>query len=113
MSNPNTNPDECNGWTNYETWVTALWIGNDPGSDDYAHQLVTDAHDAAARAKAADSAAITAPHAAAADALREWIDDLNPLATQANLFTDLLGHALGRVNWREIAEHYRQDTDDR
>ena len=26
------NPDtEYNGWTNYETWNAALWIGNDMG----------------------------------------------------------------------------------
>lgn len=112
MSNPNqTNPDAYNGWQNFETWVTALWIGNDPGSDEWAHQLVADAYAAAARAIAQDPAAITAPLSTAADALKDWIEDLNPLAGQANVFSDLISHALRGVDWREIAEHYHQDND--
>ena len=109
-STPTTSyPDAYNGWQNYETWVTALWIGSDPGSDNYACQLVRDAYARAARAKEADPQAIIAPLSTAADALREWIDDMHPLATQANLFCDLLTHALARVSWHEIARHYHDE----
>ena len=29
MSEPQTNPDEYNGWVNRETWATALHLSND------------------------------------------------------------------------------------
>ena len=31
---------EYNGWTNYETWNAALWIGNDQGLYDIASCLL-------------------------------------------------------------------------
>ena len=32
-----------NGWNNYETWLTALWIDNDCGSYQYRCELVEQA----------------------------------------------------------------------
>jgi hypothetical protein len=36
----------------------------------------------------------------------DWIEQLNPLADEANLFSDLINAALGEVNWYEIAETF-------
>mgnify|MGYP001274952929 FL=1 len=35
---------EYNGWTNYETWNAALWIGNDSGLYDIARQAMDWSH---------------------------------------------------------------------
>lgn len=34
------NQQEYNGWTNYETWLTTLWIGNEPYLDETIKELV-------------------------------------------------------------------------
>ena len=76
---------ECNGYSNYQTWNVALWINNDLGLHEHCQDW----------ANAADLAV----H------LRKYFtDEINPLADQANTFTDLLGHALANVDWYEVAE---------
>ncbi|MEM8723111.1 MAG: hypothetical protein AAGE84_28140 [Cyanobacteria bacterium P01_G01_bin.39] len=87
-----------NGWNNYETWLTALWIDNDCGSYQYRCELVEQ---------------VTEEHEENSDrenclasSLKEWIESQNPLAENANLFTDLLNSALSMVDWDEIAENF-------
>lgn len=82
-----------NGWSNYETWVVNLWLSNDQGTYEYVRDLVKDSK--------ADYNAV--------EALREWIEEVNPLLDEASLFTDLLNAALSEVDWWEIVEHFRQD----
>ena len=36
--------EEYNGWTNYETWNAALWIGNDQGLYDIARRAMDWSH---------------------------------------------------------------------
>ena len=44
-----------NGWTNYETWAVALWIGNEPGSYEYwEHDQAEDCYRAAVKAQLGD-----------------------------------------------------------
>ena len=31
---------EYNGWSNYPTWAAALWMGNDPGSEEHYQEIV-------------------------------------------------------------------------
>ena len=82
-----------NGWTNYETWLTGLWLSNDQATDRVAREIVTAAPD----------------RVAAADALRDWIADANPLLGEASLYSDLLNAALGAVDWYELAEYLLAD----
>ncbi len=70
---PPANPDEYNGWANFETWNVALWLGNDRNSEATAREIVAEAWNAAAEEIAADGAAIVTPLADAADALRDWL----------------------------------------
>lgn len=86
-----------NGWTNYETWLVALWLDNDAGSN---KRVNSDAWDALTQAngnvyEAAENMA---------DALEEMHDEMRS-DTGPGLFHDLLSAALSEVNWREIARN--------
>ena len=77
-----------NGWVNYETWCAHLWLTNDEGSYNQTMALIE---------SAADSQQ-------AAAALRDFVRDNNPLLDDASLYSDLLGRAMGQVEWLEIVE---------
>ena len=90
-----------NGWTNYETWLVALWIDNEEGSQRYWAERAQEVYD---EERDDDSATYTL-----ASALEEEVKDGAPEVN--GLYNDLLGAALSEVNWREIAEHYVADVD--
>jgi hypothetical protein len=108
-----------NGWTNYETWSTNLWIINDQGTDEEARQTVAAAYHVAGRAVPPTSDPDPVSRAAgdhryrisvAADALRDWWTEYT--AEQAGALaddysgpmSDAWTHFLGWVDWYEIAE---------
>jgi hypothetical protein len=93
-----TKDNTYNGWTNYETWVTALWIDNDQSSYYHRCSLVEQIKEEYSQK---DQRIYQL-----ADSLKDWIEELNPIADTANLFTDLLNSALGEVDWQEIAENF-------
>lgn len=103
-----------NGWTNYETWNIALWIGNEQGSSSYWAEHAQACYD---EAEADDS--FTKEERAALDLSEhlktEFEESKDNLLDTANLsssvWADLLGAALSEVNWYEIAEHYIEDVD--
>ena len=82
-----------NGYTNYQTWVIALWLDN----DEYTSELISDI---IKRARSDYDAA---------DQLRDLIEEMNPLADQASMFTDILNSALSDVNYLEIIESHKED----
>jgi hypothetical protein len=47
-----------------------------------------------------------------ANELKELIEDRNPLASEANVYADLLNASLGEVNWQEIADSYLEEIVD-
>ena len=95
--------EQYNGWTNRETWATALWIDNDQGLYYNAKQM-TAGYDGDVRGLA--------------DALEEWIGELLDMesvlsAPQAQrkeiiLMSSDIG-SLYRVNWYEIAENHMSE----
>lgn len=90
-----------NGWTNYETWNVALWLGNDEGT----YNLVREMAD---EAKASDRAVTGYMGATAANVLADALEDLVKTDAPdlgASMYADLLGAALSEVNWYEIAEN--------
>ena len=98
--------DTYNGWSNYPTWAVALWLSNEPGTDEDT------------RRNAADWNERTAVHGGAlsdlADDLRAYVEhlpDVNAATARASLTSDLLGFALAAVNWLELAEHHTADLD--
>lgn len=100
MSNEAVVADEgYNGWSNYETWAVALWINNDQGSQEYAYELARQAYD--------DAEEGVEPHRSKAqlsDSLKDWHEEQMPEVE--GVFADLLGAALGEVDWYEIAETF-------
>lgn len=94
-----------NGWSNYETWVVNLWIDNEQGSQEMFAEWMQEALDEAGGDKD--------------EAERELADRLEAMHDEAaadlvgitGVFQDLLGHALGCVDWREIAAHILADAE--
>lgn len=96
-----------NGWTNYETWVVNLWLREadmDRDFEEWAKEEVQseldddeDAETARANAKSK-----------LADRIEALVDEWQELGEVkvSGMFSDLLTHALGMVDWREIAEHH-------
>jgi len=101
-----------NGWTNYETWNVALWIDNDQSSYSQRQELAQQAWDDAEseRGYSSQTREDSAKYLLS-KALESWIEEDNPLASDASLFSDLLSAALSEVNWYEIAENFLEDVD--
>jgi hypothetical protein len=98
-----------NGWKNYETWNVALWIDNEQGSYSTRSMMAQDAWDNAEASRSFtrnDQATLDL-----ANALQAWIEGENPLSGSASVFSDLLGAALGEVDWHEIAENFLEDVE--
>lgn len=81
-----------NGWTNYETWVTNLWIDG----DEYVTEIANGSGEVWARV----------------EALKEYVSE-NYLGDDAvaSLATDLLNAAMSEVNWREIIESRKEESE--
>ena len=91
-----------NGWTNYETWVVNLWIDNEQGSQDFVRETAKEIY---AEAEATDVwTREESARFALSDWLRDWYDDNLP--EMPGVYGDLLGGALGAVDWNEIARHH-------
>jgi hypothetical protein len=92
---------EYNGWRNYETWAVSLYLdGNHDGEGTYRHVLSLaedvygDERDPAEGAQRE-----------LADILEEYVkDQMDPAVWEgASLAGDLLGAALGDVDWWRLA----------
>ena len=92
------NNKKYNGWNNYQTWATALWIDNDYGSYQYRCELVERVKEEHEEEEERQNCL--------AIILKDWIEEQNPLVDSASLFTDLLNSALSDIDWQEIAENF-------
>jgi hypothetical protein len=92
-----------NGWTNYETWLVNLWMDNEQGSQEFFREAAKDCL-ATADPAAAWSAETEMATIRFADWLKQHYDENIP--AMRGVYGDLLGAALGSVNWGEIARHY-------
>ncbi len=97
-----------NGWTNYETWNVALWIGNEESSHHYWQERAQEAWDGAKADRT-----FTRQERAVLDLMNVLKEDFEEMAQNvmedarqsATMWADLLGAALSEVNWHEIASH--------
>ena len=77
--------NKYNGWTNRETWVINVWMGDYfQGVSDDGQQLL-------------------------ADYIEETVWDMFHEADIPLMFADMID--LGVVNWVELSEHYDRETD--
>lgn len=106
-----TEPDSSyNGWSNYETWVVNLWLGNDESSYNTCRTLAQRCYEEAV----ADQVLSRKERACyqLANELKEMVEDGNPLASEASVYSDLLNASISEVNWKEIANSLLQEIDD-
>ena len=84
-----------NGWTNYETWAVFTWLNN----EETTYRRLR----AIARAEG--------PSGTEKDKhLQVWIEAMNPFRdAEGSIYSDLLPHALGRVNWTAIIEAAKEE----
>lgn len=101
-----------NGWTNYETWALSLWIDNDHGSYLYWREAAQEAYENAKPNPFLDTFDRTRQACyALAQRLKEETEEADPLAGNADFYTDVLGGAISEVDWASIAEHWIDDLD--
>jgi hypothetical protein len=92
------NRKEYNGWTNYETWVVALWMDNERGSQDYWNERTAEV--IAEHGESLEGRAIVE----LSEILKDYHEEAIPEV--AGFAADLLGAAMSEVDWYEIARHY-------
>lgn len=103
------------GWANYPTWCVNLWIGNE--RDLYARAVAIAAEEIADAPNHLNvSAGIWNIEETrlfcTADHLQEWVcEELAP-DLGATFAADLLNHALGEVDWHEIASAWLETAVD-
>src|SRR5689334_4441180 len=99
--------NKYNGYTNYQTWLVALWIDNDEYlcndlMPEMALEAYKEASDSNSNGRNKDATYILAKR------LESWCDDeLEAMnMPSAGMFTDLLNSAIGLVDWEDIAENH-------
>lgn len=95
--------DSYNGYANYQTWVTALWMDNEPASNEYLYDLANrePVHETE-RVELLDKA----------DCLEEYVKEMlldDQSDQSAGLGYDLLHHAIGVVDWIAIIETHTEE----
>ena len=80
---------EYNGWVNYPTWAVYTWITSYEDTYNAAYRIAMegDKYDAA-------------------EVLKSWMEDKNPLL-RGGMFGDILAWAMGYVNWLDVVNALR------
>lgn len=86
---------QYNGWTNWETWLTALWIGEGLIDEDSIRDAVRE-------------------HDGDAYAVGKWVEDMvseyaHEHVEGVGLVSDLVSGCLGSVDWYSIGSHMVED----
>lgn len=86
-----------NGYENYQTWATSLWLDNEPYTNEYVYNLAN--NDAGNNN---DPYCVTDRAYQLEDFTKEVFFNAYTEQADASLHMDMLQHAIGAVNWREI-----------
>lgn len=102
-----------NGWTNYETWVVALWLDNEEGSYNYWREVLAEireeSQDGGLRSEYSPSSVTDDDlvRYELADRLKDQHEEFMPEVE--GVYSDLLNAALSEVNWGEIAGNMMEE----
>ena len=91
---------EYNGYTNYETWVIALWLDNEAGTADYWASVADDISSPESPEYIADE---SDQKSALADRLKDEHEENLPEVQ--GFAADLLNAAMSEVDWYDIADN--------
>lgn len=83
--------ERYNGYANRPTWAVCLWLSNDEHTYNWVQELISESAD----------------DYEAAQALRDALEENNPLQEASSLYSDLLGWALALVDYGEVVEHLK------
>ena len=110
-ANPTTNPTNPDGQPRYDDSATDLierHIANDEPLLELVREIITRAYEDDELARHADPQYIGAPRADAADAIREYFDEQNPLYEEPTIYLSLIDFALDRCDFGEIVDYQRR-----
>jgi len=85
-----------NGFTNKYTWLVSLWLDNDYGLYNLISEWSGDCDDVSELAERVQVYVV---------------DEVNPLATEASMYSDILSYALGQVDFEEVVQGYWGEPD--
>jgi hypothetical protein len=98
MSEAVTEKDETyNGWTNYPTWAVNLWLSKDEPLYRQTLELAESYHKLGRETYEF------------ADSLKNQVEEMLP-DLGATFAADLLGYAVGNVDWFEIAQAWLDEA---
>ena len=108
--------DKYNEWNNYPTWAVALWVNNEEGwqtdAVQKAEEAWQDAEESPPDYEGQDRR--SRARVALAETLEEWGADEYGLGLAqlngAGPAQDLLGWAVCRVDWHEIADSFLEEV---
>ena len=95
-----------NSYTNYETWAVSLWLDNTPSSYFAWHNRAEQLRDEAEDMDQVLDGIWTVENAVLftlADEIEADVKSTMPMDAPRGIYTDLVGHSLGAVNWQEVA----------
>ena len=100
------------GWANYETWCAKLWIDNSEGDYNYWREAAEEEIDAATESmEDGDSPGDMAREASYQ--LSKILEDELAIPVglpDSDMYADLMSHAVGMVDWYEIASAMIEDA---
>ena len=108
------NKQEYNGYTNYETWLVSLWLGNTEYTSEYwnnhaKHVYANEAKEQQHFSRMEDATVILAEH------LKDYHEEggdqiIESAGLENSMWHDLIRGALSEVNWREIAQNLLENV---